>query len=184
MSWARDALSPVLARTVPLRQRERVSETGQVNQIFINGGELLIIHSSERTPWHLFAELLAVGIDSGAHGGDEFRKVPLLDEIEIGSERPDLPRHAAGQMTAMAFVAILRRQDVLSERKGRTLRWRRNVAGDDRLAARRHARAQHQHAQQVELVRGSGVASPADGTLRMYAITARVSSSLRLPALV
>jgi hypothetical protein len=31
---------------------------------------------------------------------------------------------------------------------------------------------------------GSGVASPAAGTLRMYAITARVSSSLKLPALV
>jgi hypothetical protein len=55
MSWARDALSPVLARTVPLRQRERVSETGQVSQISIDGREFLIIHSSERTPWHLFA---------------------------------------------------------------------------------------------------------------------------------
>jgi hypothetical protein len=31
------------------------------------------------------------------------RKVPLLDEIEIRSERPDLPRHAPGQTTAMAF---------------------------------------------------------------------------------
>jgi len=59
-----------------------------VSQIFIDGGEFLIIHSSERTPRHLFADLLTVGIDSGAHGGDKFRKVPLLDEIEIRSERP------------------------------------------------------------------------------------------------
>jgi hypothetical protein len=37
-----------------------------VIQIFIYGGESLIIHSSERTPWHVFAEFLAVGIDAGA----------------------------------------------------------------------------------------------------------------------
>jgi hypothetical protein len=54
MSLARDALLPVRVRTVPLRQRERVSGTGQVSQIFIDGSEFLIIHSSERTPWHLF----------------------------------------------------------------------------------------------------------------------------------
>jgi hypothetical protein len=52
-------------------------------------------HPSERTPRHLFAEFLAIGIDARPHGGDEFRKAPLLDEIEITSERPDLPRHAA-----------------------------------------------------------------------------------------
>jgi hypothetical protein len=57
MSLARDALLPVRVRTVPLRQRERVSGTGQVSQIFIDGSEFLIIHSSERTPWHLFSEL-------------------------------------------------------------------------------------------------------------------------------
>jgi hypothetical protein len=52
--------------------------------------------SSERTPRHLFGEFMAVGIDAGPHGDDEFRKVPLLDEIEARSERPHLPRHAAG----------------------------------------------------------------------------------------
>ena len=30
---------------------------------------------------------MAVGIDAGAHGVDEVRKLPLLDKIEIGSER-------------------------------------------------------------------------------------------------
>jgi hypothetical protein len=65
-----------------------------VSQIFINGREFLIIHSSERTLRHLFAEFLAIKIDARPHGGDEFRKAPLLDEIEIRSERPDLPRHA------------------------------------------------------------------------------------------
>jgi hypothetical protein len=29
-----------------------------VSQIFIDCGKFLIIHSSERTPWHLFAEFL------------------------------------------------------------------------------------------------------------------------------
>jgi hypothetical protein len=39
-----------------------------VGQIFVDGGEFLIIHSSERTPWHLLAHLVAVGIDACAHG--------------------------------------------------------------------------------------------------------------------
>jgi hypothetical protein len=59
-----------------------------VGQIFVDGGEFLIIHSSERTPRHLLAHLVAVGIDAGAHGVDEVRKLPLLDKIEVGSERP------------------------------------------------------------------------------------------------
>jgi hypothetical protein len=42
------ALFPVRARTVPLRQRERVSGIGQVSQIFINGREFLIIRPSGR----------------------------------------------------------------------------------------------------------------------------------------
>jgi hypothetical protein len=36
-----------------------------VSQIFINGREFLIIHWSERTPWHLFSELRAAEIDAG-----------------------------------------------------------------------------------------------------------------------
>jgi len=74
-----------------------------VSQIFIHCGKLLIIHSSERTPKHLFAHLMTIRIGASTHSGDELRKVPLLDEIEIRSERPDLPRHAPGQTTAMAF---------------------------------------------------------------------------------
>ena len=67
-----------------------------MGQKFVDGGQFVIIHSSDRTPRHLFAEFTAVGIDAGAHGGDEFRKLPVLDEVEVGSERPDLPGHAAG----------------------------------------------------------------------------------------
>ena len=89
-----------------------------MSQIFIDGGEFLIIHSSERTPWHLLAHLVAVGIGACAHGVDEVRKLPLLDKIEVGSQRPELPGHAAGQIVAMAFAAILIGQDVLSERIG------------------------------------------------------------------
>jgi hypothetical protein len=71
--------------------------TGQVSQKFIDGGQLIIIHSSDRTPRHFFAEFMAVWIDAGAHGGDEFRKLPVLDEIEVGSERPHLLGHAEGR---------------------------------------------------------------------------------------
>ena len=66
-----------------------------MGQKFIDSGQFVIIHSSDRTPRHLFAEAMAVGIDTGAHGGDEFRKLPVLDEVEVGSERPDLAGHAA-----------------------------------------------------------------------------------------
>src|ERR1700731_3694668 len=91
MSWARDALSPVLARTVPLRQRERVSETGQVSQIFIDGGEFLIIHSSERTPWHLFAELLPVGIDSVRMVAMNSARFHCLTRLRSGPSGPICP---------------------------------------------------------------------------------------------
>ena len=128
MSRAPDDLSTGPARTVSPPPRERESRTGQVGQIFIDGGEFLIIHSSERTPWHLPTHLVAVGIDACAHGVDEVRKFPLLDKIEVGAERPELPGHAAGQIVAMAFAAILIGQDVLSERKGRALRRRCDAA--------------------------------------------------------
>ena len=36
---------------------------------------------------------VAVGIDAGAHGGDEVRKLPVLDEVQVGSERR---RHLLG----------------------------------------------------------------------------------------
>ena len=61
---------------------------------------------------------MAGGIDAGAHGGHELRKLPVLDEIEVGSERPELPRDAAGQIRAMAFATILIRQDIFAELKG------------------------------------------------------------------
>ena len=107
-----------------------------MSQVFVDGRQFLIIHSSDRTPRHLSAELAAIGIDAGAHGGNEFRELPVPDQIEVGSERTDLPRHAAGQARAVALAAILIRQDVLAELKGRALRRRRDAAGDDRLAAR------------------------------------------------
>jgi hypothetical protein len=37
-----------------------------MGQTFIDGGEFLIAHSSERTPWHLLAHFIAVGIDARA----------------------------------------------------------------------------------------------------------------------
>src|SRR5262245_31161208 len=112
---------------------------------FIDGGEFLIVHSSERTPWHLLAHLMAVGIDACAHGVDEVRKLPLLDKIEVGSERPELPGHAAGQIVAMAFAAILIRHDIFAILQGRTL-WRRSDnAGRYRFALWEHARTQHDH---------------------------------------
>ena len=105
-----------------------------MSQILVDGGQLFIVHSSDGTPRHLFAELNAVRIDAGAHGGDELRERPLADEIEVGSERPQLPRHTAGQMSAMAFAAILIRKDVFAELKGGAF-WRCRNARDDNWLA-------------------------------------------------
>jgi hypothetical protein len=38
-----------------LRFAKRVLRAGQVSQIFVDGRQFFIIHSSERAPWHLFA---------------------------------------------------------------------------------------------------------------------------------
>src|SRR5258708_27791305 len=82
--------------------------TGQVSQKFIDGGQFVIIHSSDRTPRHLFPEFMAVGVDVGAHGGDELRKLPVLDMIEVGSERPHLLAHAAGPTGALASATTFK----------------------------------------------------------------------------
>jgi hypothetical protein len=74
-----------------------------VRQVFVDGSQFLIIHTSDRTPRHLFVEFTAVGVDAGAHGGDELGKLPALDEIEVG---PKLPGHTSGQIiAALAFSA-------------------------------------------------------------------------------
>jgi len=52
-----------------------------VSEKFVDGGEFVIIHSSDRTPRHFFTGFMAVRIDGGARGGDEFRKLPVLEEI-------------------------------------------------------------------------------------------------------
>src|SRR5712664_3355594 len=73
---------------------QRPSGIRQAHQIFIDRPEFFVAHSSDRPPRHLLAEFMAVGIDAGAHGGDEFLEFPSLYKIEIGSERPKLARHA------------------------------------------------------------------------------------------
>ena len=100
-----------------------------MSEIFVDGGQFVIIHSSDRTPRHLLADLMAVRIDAGAHGSDEFHKLPILNKIEIGSERCQLSRRTAGQVFAVALAAILIRYDVLAILKCRALRRCRDAAG-------------------------------------------------------
>ena len=76
------------SRPLPERKQERPRlgiafglRTGHMRQIFIDGGQFVVIHSSNRTPRHLLADFMAVGIDAGAHRGDELGKLPVLDEI-------------------------------------------------------------------------------------------------------
>src|ERR1700753_2568154 len=67
----------------------------QMRQIRIDGLQLLIVHPSDRAPWHLVAERMAVGVHAGAHGLDEFRAFPAFDQVEVGPDRAELPRYAA-----------------------------------------------------------------------------------------
>jgi len=83
-----------------------------VRQIFIDRPEIFIGHSPDGLPRHLLAKFMAVGIDTGAHGGDEFLKLPSLYKIEVGPERRQLAGHTAGQFVAVAGAAILIRQDI------------------------------------------------------------------------
>jgi hypothetical protein len=39
----------------------------------------------------LLAEFVAVGIDAGAHGGDEFLKLPSFYKIEVGPSGASCP---------------------------------------------------------------------------------------------
>ncbi len=80
---------------------------------------------------------MAVGIDAGAHGGDELLELPSLDNIEVGPERRELAGHAAGQLVAVTCTAILIRQDIFAILQGGPL-WRsRDEAGKYRLALRK-----------------------------------------------
>ena len=45
---------------------------------------------------------MAIGIDTSPHGGTETGERPVLDQIQVGSERRQLPWYAAGQLLAVA----------------------------------------------------------------------------------
>jgi hypothetical protein len=66
-----------------------------VSQIFINGREFLIIHSSERTPWHLFSELRAAEIDAGTLVANATKAVnrPPPHKIGIGRDGTLIQAH-------------------------------------------------------------------------------------------
>src|ERR1700722_19463668 len=57
---------------------------------------------------------MAIGIATGAHGGDEFLKLPSLYKIEVGPERRQLTGDTAGQLVAVAGAAILIRLVMLA----------------------------------------------------------------------
>jgi hypothetical protein len=110
-----------------------------MGEILVDGGQFVIIHFSDRTPRHLFADLMTVGIDASTHGCGEAGQRPVLDQIQVGSERWQLPGHATGQLLAVARTAVLIR--ILAKLKGRPFAWCRNMLGDDWVAAWQDARA-------------------------------------------
>ena len=124
-----------------------------MRQIFIDRAEIFVGHSPDGLPWHLLAKFMAVGIDTGAHGGDEFLKLPSLYKIEVGPERRQLTEHTAGQLVAMAGAAILIRQDIFAILQTRTPGRCRDDARGYRLPRRKHPCTEHRDPQQVEMVR-------------------------------
>src|SRR5262249_15790841 len=109
---------------------------------------------------------------------------PVIDQIEVGSYRPQLTLHAARQIGPVAYAAILIRQDIFAILHRRPLGQGRDDAGQDRLPRREHACPHHHDPEEIELVRRCAVAWPAAGRLRRYAMSAWISSSLSWPALV
>jgi hypothetical protein len=63
----------------------------------------------------LLAEFMAVGIDAGAHGGDEFLELPSLYKIEIGPERTQLTGYAAGPGEPAALPVVCSNTQLLPE---------------------------------------------------------------------
>src|SRR5260370_26570126 len=88
--------APAMVATVPWRSGvccmvQDPSSIRQLRQIFIDRPEFFITHSSDRPPRHLLTDSMAVGINPGAHGGDELLNLPALYTFRFGPNRPDLP---------------------------------------------------------------------------------------------
>ena len=136
MSRAPDALSTGPARTVSPHLGRANPEPG--GQIFIDGGEFLIIHSSERTPWHLLAHLVTVGIDAFAHGveaersGSQGGPAVSTDRQRDGGR----PRFAVGEREHAAVCTGARQrqsgalaaEDMLADGRWQDISWRTKMS--------------------------------------------------------
>src|SRR5882757_4526508 len=56
----------------------------RVRQVFIDGGELVIVHLAYGPPGHDLTQLPAGGILAGAEGRDELLHLPALDPLQAG----------------------------------------------------------------------------------------------------
>ena len=96
-----------------------------MSQIFINGREFLIIHSSERTPWHLFSELRAAEIDAGtlvANATKAVNRPPPQDrnwqrrDFDTGAHASVTGREPISRKIANNFAKSRKRAGVLCTR--------------------------------------------------------------------
>ncbi|MEA3069897.1 MAG: hypothetical protein QOD29_1343 [Alphaproteobacteria bacterium] len=115
-------------------------------QIFIYGGESLIIHSSERTPWHVFAEFLAVGIDVGvlaANAAKAANRPPQQGrnwqrrDVDTGAHLSVTGREPISRKIAHNFARSRKRAGVLCTRLNARLRATTKAAVRIRLAVDR-----------------------------------------------
>jgi hypothetical protein len=125
----------------------------QMDQMLVDRSQFFIIHFSDGLPRHLFANFMAGGIDSGAHRRNEILQLPILHEAEAGTDRRQLSLHATFQIGAVAFAAILKRQDIFAVLHGRSV-WRSlDGAVKHGLSSGKHASSQHHQPEQIKPIR-------------------------------
>src|SRR5215468_6278117 len=125
-----------------------------VSQIFVECGQLFIVHSSDETPRHLLSQMIAIGVRASAHRGDEFLSFPLLYQVQPGSDGANLAWPAAVQVSAVALTAILKTGDIFSVLRRGSLSRCRDDPVEYRFTCWEQARTQHHEPQQTELIRG------------------------------
>src|SRR5437879_5223631 len=70
----------------------------QMDEIFVDCRQFVIVHSSNRPPRHLLAEFMSRGINPGAQGRNELGRLPILHHVQPGTDGTQLPLDSTCQI--------------------------------------------------------------------------------------
>src|ERR1700722_248125 len=77
-------------------------------EIRVDGAQFFIVHLADRTPGHsVGVEVIAIGIDTGAQGGNELLEFSVLHDGEAGCDGANLSGNAARQISAMTGATVM-----------------------------------------------------------------------------